>query len=215
MVKMVSPSVLSANFLQLGKDIEMLNSSSADWIHFDIMDGVFVPNISFGFPVMKAVASIAKIPLDVHFMIVHPENYIEKTAQLGAYMMTVHAEVCPDLHDIISQIHEAGMKAGVSVKPASPLSMVEDILNEVDMILIMSVEPGFGGQKFIESSLDKIRELRRMIESKGSRALIEVDGGVDNRTAPLLREAGADVLVSGSYIFKSADPIATIAGLKE
>ena len=207
--------MLSANFLQLGKDIEMLNSSSADWIHFDIMDGVFVPNISFGFPVMKAVASIAKIPLDVHFMIVHPENYIEKTAQLGAYMMTVHAEVCPDLHAIISQIHEAGMKAGVSVKPASPLSMVEDILNEVDMILIMSVEPGFGGQKFIESSLDKIRELRSMIEAKGSKALIEVDGGVDNRTAPLLREAGADVLVSGSYIFKSADPIATIAGLKE
>jgi len=211
---MVSPSILSIDFLKLQEFIEMLNESSADWIHLDVMDGEFVPNISIGFPILEAVKSIAKKPLDVHYMIVHPENYIERTAKLGAMLMTVHAETCPDLHDIIAKIHEAGMKAGVAINPATPISKVLDVIEEVDLILAMSVNPGFGGQKFNEGTIDKISALRKIIDEKGCGTLIEVDGGVQNETAPRLVEAGADVLVCGSYISRAADPIATIAELK-
>lgn len=192
----------------------MLNESSANWIHLDVMDGEFVPNISIGFPILEAVKSISKKPLDVHYMIVHPENYIERTAKLGAMLMTVHAETCPDLHDIIAKIHEAGMKAGVAINPATPISKVLDVIEEVDLILAMSVNPGFGGQKFNEGTIDKISALRKIIDEKGCGTLIEVDGGVQNETAPRLVEAGADVLVCGSYISRAADPIATIAELK-
>ncbi|MDO4196264.1 MAG: ribulose-phosphate 3-epimerase [Prevotellaceae bacterium] len=212
---LISPSILSIDFAALRENIEMLNESEADWIHLDVMDGVFVPNISFGFPVLQAVSRLATKPLDVHYMIVHPEHYIQQTAQLGAYLMTVHAETCTQLHSTIHQIHSAGMKAGVSINPASPLSMIEDVITEADVILIMSVNPGFGGQKFIESTYEKIRVLRQMIKERGANTLIEVDGGVQNITAPLLVEAGADVLVSGSYIFNAEDPKATIIALKE
>lgn len=211
---LVSPSLLSANFICLERDIEMINRSEADWLHMDIMDGVFVPNISFGFPVLEAVSKACKKPLDVHFMIVHPEQYIDRTAKLGAMMMNVHYEACPHLHRTIQQIHDAGMKAGVTLNPSTPVSALEDIIEDVDMVLLMSVNPGFGGQKFIPNTLKKTRRLRRLIEESGSKALIEVDGGVQNETAPLLVKAGVDVLVSGSYIFKSPDPLATIHDLK-
>lgn len=211
---LVSPSLLSANFICLERDIEMINRSEADWLHMDIMDGVFVPNISFGFPVLEAVSKACTKPLDVHFMIVHPEQYIDRTAKLGAMMMNVHYEACPHLHRTIQQIHDAGMKAGVTLNPSTPVSALEDIIEDVDMVLLMSVNPGFGGQKFIPNTLKKARRLRQLIEASGSKALIEVDGGVQNETAPLLVKAGVDVLVSGSYIFKSPDPLATIHDLK-
>ena len=179
------------------------------------MDGVFVPNISFGFPVIKAVAKECKKPLDVHLMIVHPENYISQVAATGAMMMNVHYEACVHLHRTIQQIHDAGMKAGVTLNPSTPVCLLEDIICDVDMVLLMSVNPGFGGQKFIDEILAKTRRLRRMIDESGSKALIQIDGGVNAETAPLLVEAGADVLVSGSYIFKAADPIATIHDLKQ
>lgn len=214
MATMVSPSILSIDFLKLKEFIEMLNDSTADWIHLDVMDGEFVPNISIGFPILEAVKSIAKKPLDVHYMIVHPENYIERTAKLGAMLMTVHEETCPDLHDIIKKIHDAGMKAGVAINPATPITKVIDVIEEVDLILAMSVNPGFGGQKFNEGTIEKVRALKKIINERGCKALIEVDGGVQNETAPRLVEAGADVLVCGSYISNSADPIATITGLK-
>lgn len=206
--------MLSADFLDLKKDIEMINRSEADWLHLDIMDGVFVPNISFGFPVIEAVAKECKKPLDVHLMIVHPENYIKQVAATGAMIMNVHYEACPHLHRTVQEIHAAGMKAAVTLNPATPVCMLEDIINDVEMVLLMSVNPGFGGQKFIGNTLNKVKRLRQLIDNAGSKALIEVDGGVQAETAPLLVKAGADVLVSGSYIFKAADPIATIHSLK-
>ncbi len=215
MKTLVSPSLLAANFLDLRSDVEMINNSEADWLHLDIMDGMFVPNISFGFPVIEAVAKLCKKPLDVHYMIEKPERYIAKTASIGAMMMNVHYEACTHLHRTIQEIHNAGMKAGVTLNPSSPVSLLEDIIDDVDMVLLMSVNPGFGGQKFIENTIRKVKSLRKLIKESNSKALIEVDGGVQGETAPRLVEAGVDVLVSGSYVFKSNDPYKTIHDLKE
>ena len=211
---LVSPSILASDFLNLGRDIEMLNSSDADMIHCDVMDGVFVPNISFGFPLIKQVASIAEKPLDVHLMIVNPQNYIGMVRDAGAALMNVHQEACVHLHRTICAIKDAGMKAAVTLNPSTPVEMLEDVIEDVDMVLLMSVNPGFGGQKSIENTLKKTRRLRAMIDVSQSKALIEIDGGVNASTAPRLAEAGADVLVAGSYVFNAPDPHAAIHSLK-
>lgn len=211
----ISPSLLSADFAHLDRDVEMLNRSQADYIHLDVMDGVFVPNISFGFPVIKAVSKIARKPLDVHLMIVDPDRYISQVRDCGATYMNVHQEACTHLNRTVNAIRQAGMKPAVTLNPATPLVMIEEIIEDVDMILLMSVNPGFGGQSFIPSIIDKTRRLRQMIDRAAHKPLIEIDGGVNDRTAPLLKEAGADILVAGSYVFSSPDPEATISSLKK
>ena len=215
METLVSPSLLSADFGQLDRDIDMINQSKADWLHLDIMDGVFVPNISFGFPVMEAVAKRCRKPLDVHYMTVRPEQFIERTAKLGAMMMNVHYEACIHLHRTVQEIHAAGMKAGVTLNPSTPVSVLEDIIGEVDMVLLMSVNPGFGGQKFIENSIQKVRRLRELIRQSGSHALIEVDGGIGVKTVERVCAAGADVIVCGNAVYAADDPKAAIAQIAQ
>ena len=212
---LISPSLLAADFGNLERDIHMINQSQADWFHLDIMDGIFVPNISFGFPVMKIIKKHAQKPLDVHLMITDPDRYIDDFYQAGANILTVHFEACNHLHRTVQKIKSLGIKAGVTLNPHTPVHLLKDIIAEVDLVLIMSVNPGFGGQKFIPNALEKVKELKQLIKEKKSNALIEVDGGVDHTNAKSLIKAGCDVLVAGSYIFKSKNPQKTIKGLKE
>ena len=211
---LVSPSLLSADFGNLQRDLEMLNRSEADWYHLDVMDGVFVPNISFGFPVMEAMAQHARKPLDVHLMIVQPEKFIKQVKALGAKVMNVHYEACTHLHRVVQQIKAEGMMAGVTLNPHTPVNCLEEIITDLDLVMLMSVNPGFGGQKFIEHSVDKTRRLRELIDRTGSHALIEIDGGVNRETGARLVAAGADVLVAGRAVFKAADPSEEIHALK-
>ena len=215
MPTLIAPSVLAADFANLQRDSEMLNKSEADWFHIDIMDGVFVPNISFGMPVLKAIAKHATKPLDVHLMIVNPDQYIETFAELGSAVLTVHYEACDHLHRTLQKIKSCGMKAGVALNPHTPITDLESIIKDVDVVCLMSVNPGFGGQSFIEETYTKVRTLKTLIQEKESATLIEIDGGVTNKNAKQLINAGADVLVAGSYVFGAEDPIQTIAGLKE
>lgn len=211
---MVSPSLLSADFGNLQRDVEMLNESECDWFHLDVMDGVFVPNISFGFPVMAAMAKHARKPLDVHLMIVQPEKFIKEIKALGAAVMNVHYEACIHLHRVIQAIKDEGMMAGVTLNPHTPVDVLEEIASDLDLVMLMSVNPGFGGQKFIPSMVEKTRKLKQLLERNNSKALIEVDGGVNRETGRLLVEAGADVLVAGSAVFNAADPKAEIIALR-
>lgn len=214
MKHLIAPSLLSANFMNLQQDVEMINNSEADWLHLDIMDGVFVPNISFGFPVLAGLKNACTKKLDVHLMIVEPQKFIHEVASIGAYMMNVHYEACTHLHRTIGTIKEAGMKAGVTLNPHTPVSLLEDIIQNLDMVLLMSVNPGYGGQKFITHTLEKTKTLKEMINRKGLDTLIEIDGGVNLQTGKQLIDAGADVLVAGSFVFKAQDPIQTIHELK-
>ena len=209
----VSPSLLSADFANLGRDIAMVEGSKAEWLHCDIMDGVFVPNISFGFPVLKAVADATKLPLDVHLMIVDPGRYVSQVRDTGASIMNVHYEACTHLHRVVQSIHDAGMKAGVTLNPATPVAMLTDIIGDIDLVLLMSVNPGFGGQSFIRNTLRKLTELKAIVQASGSKALIQVDGGINLETGTECAAAGADSLVAGNAVFKAADPVAVINAL--
>lgn len=214
MSTIIAPSLLSADFLNLGRDVEMVNNSEADWFHLDIMDGVFVPNLSYGLPVVDHINKVAKKPLDVHLMIIDPDRYVENFKKAGADILTVHYEACTHLHRTIQNIKSHDMKAGVSLNPHTPVSVLEDIIHEIDVVLLMSVNPGFGGQSFVEHTINKIKKLKSMIDDNGNSVIIEIDGGVNTETGKLLVEAGADALVAGSFVFGSENPTQTIKDLK-